>query len=42
MTWMKRMAHLAIASAVLGILAFASGADWWGGATTLTTFTHGR
>ena len=44
MTWMKRLAHLAIVAAVLGVLAVSAGADWLGGATSITTTSasHGN
>lgn len=46
MTWMKRLSHLAIVAAVLGVLAVSAGADWLGGATIISTSdvsaTHGH
>ncbi len=49
MTW-KRVSQFALAVAVLGVLAFSAGADWYGGTavmstgtgTTTTTTHHGH
>ena len=44
MTWMKRLTHLAIVAAVLGVLAVSAGADWLGGATIISSapVAHGN
>lgn len=46
MTW-KRISRFALAVAVLGVLAFSAGADWYGGAAVLSSggtssATHGH